>query len=110
MGIVVVALVAIGFFVILNLITASIGWLVAIVIWGIAGAIATSIMGTRTTLLGNILLGMIGGFVGSVTLNLLNIPLGEIRLIGNILVGVVGSVITIAVWRLVNGRRSQTTV
>ncbi len=91
-------------FVAINVIQWTWGILVAVIIWAITGALASRIMGgDGTGILGNVLLGVIGGAVGSIVLGLLNLrgAIGDIWLVGPILVGIVGAVIVIAIARAV---------
>ena len=65
-------------------------WIVKVALWALAGFAASKIMkGRPDGLLSNILLGLVGGVVGSLLLSLLG--LGSINGIGNILVSVVGA-------------------
>ena len=72
--------------------------LASIVIGAISGWIAGFIMNSKGTLLRNIILGILGGFVGSYLFGLLNIKvnvsLGPIGL-GTIIVSVVGACLVI---------------
>ena len=66
------------------------GWIVKIALWALAGFLASKIMkGKPDGLLMNILLGLVGGAVGSFLFNL--IGLDSFNGIGNILVSVVGA-------------------
>jgi Transglycosylase associated protein. len=65
-------------------------WIVKIALWALAGFAASRIMhGKPDSLLSNVLLGMVGGVVGSLLFGL--IGLGSINGIGNILISVVGA-------------------
>lgn len=100
MGIIGILLLIALIFVAINVVQWTAGILVAVIIWAITGALASRVMGgDGTGLLGNILLGVIGGAVGSLVLNLLRLPIGDIWLIGPILVGIVGAIIVIAIAR-----------
>ncbi len=105
MGIIGILLLIALIFVAINVIQWTAGILIAVIIWAITGALASRIMGSDGSgLLGNILLGVIGGAVGSIILNLLNLPIGDIWLIGPVLVGIVGAVIVIAIARALGYR------
>ena len=73
------------------------GILISIIIGGISGWLAGQLMHSSFSLLGNILLGIVGGVVGSILLGL--IGLHGSGIIGNIIVGVVGACALIAVGR-----------
>lgn len=70
------------------------GWIVKIVLWGIAGYLGSRFMkGKPDSLLSNIILGFVGGLVGSLLFSL--IGLGAKSFIGDILVSVVGACLVI---------------
>lgn len=79
--------------------------LLAIIIGGVAGWLASSLMGSSNGVLLNIVLGIAGGVVGSWLLGLLNIFPRE-NLIGVLLTSLVGAVAIIAVSRLFAGNDS----
>lgn len=82
-----------------------IGWLI---IGAIAGGIAHSIMKSRGSLIGDIILGLIGAVVGGFVIGLFGVgkPDGGLTLvIVNLIVAVIGAVILIAIGRLISGRR-----
>ena len=65
-------------------------WIIKIALWALAGFLASKIMkGRPDGLLSNILLGLVGGAVGSFLFSL--IGLDSINGIGNIIVSVVGA-------------------
>ena len=55
-------------------------------------------MGSRFSVLGNVIIGVVGGFVGSTVLRLVGIY--SYGMIGNIIVAVIGACICIAVMRM----------
>lgn len=71
--------------------------LIAVIIGGVSGWLAGQLMHSSFSLLGNILLGVVGGVVGSLLLGL--IGLHGSGLIGSIIVSVVGACVLIAVGR-----------
>lgn len=90
-------LAVVAVFVIGNILTWGIGIILAIIAWMLAGMFAGRILRGRgygpTT---DILLGLIGGFVGSFVLRLIGINwVDDIWLIGNILVGIFGAVVLV---------------
>jgi uncharacterized membrane protein YeaQ/YmgE (transglycosylase-associated protein family) len=102
MGIIGVLLLIALVFVAINVVQWTAGILIAVVVWAITGALASRVMGgDGSGLLGNILLGVIGGAVGSIVLSLLNLrdTIGDIWIVGPILVGIVGAIIVIAIAR-----------
>ena len=65
-------------------------WIIKIALWALAGFLASKIMkGRPDGLVSNILLGLVGGAVGSFLFSL--IGLDSINGIGNIIVSVVGA-------------------
>ena len=66
------------------------GWIIKIALWALAGFLASKLMkGRPDGLLSNILLGLVGGVVGSFLFSL--VGLDSINGIGNIIVSVVGA-------------------
>ncbi len=78
---------------------ASIGWIAAIIIGGLAGWIASGLMKTDTGLFLNIVLGIIGAAIASFLFGILGISFGG--WIGYLIAGVVGASILIGVIRAV---------
>jgi len=70
-------------------------WIVKIALWALAGYLASKIMkdGNPQGWLGNIILGLIGGVVGSLLFSL--IGLGSKGIVGDILVSAVGACLVI---------------
>ena len=75
------------------------GFIVSIIVGGIAGWLAGKIMNTRFSLIGNIAVGVIGGFVGNLVLGLIGIT-GSGTL-GSIIVSVIGACIFISIVRAI---------
>ncbi|MBR6452377.1 MAG: GlsB/YeaQ/YmgE family stress response membrane protein [Lachnospiraceae bacterium] len=76
--------------------------IVAIVVGGIAGWIASLIMKKSNGLFMNILLGCVGSIVGSFLLNLIPIPTPGIPdIVRTIGVAVIGSIIILAIFNLI---------
>ncbi|MCM5554328.1 GlsB/YeaQ/YmgE family stress response membrane protein [Pleomorphomonas sp. NRK KF1] len=78
---------------------ASIGWIAAIIIGGLAGWIASGLMKTDTGLFLNIVLGIIGAAIASFLFGILGISFGG--WIGYLIAGVLGASILIGVIRAV---------
>ena len=84
---------------------AGLGWVLAIIIGGVAGWIAEMIMKTDNGLLMNIVMGIVGAIVGNFLLLLIfSATMGGI--IGQLIVAVIGACLLIWIWRLISGRRS----
>jgi uncharacterized membrane protein YeaQ/YmgE (transglycosylase-associated protein family) len=83
----------------------GVGWVLAIIIGGVAGWIAEQIMKTEHGLLTNIILGIVGAVVGNFLLMLIfGATMGGI--IGQLIVAVIGAVLLIWIWQLIRGRRT----
>ena len=72
---------------------ASIGWIAAIIIGGLAGWIASGLMKTNTGLFLNIVLGIIGAVIASFLFGILGVSFGG--WIGYLVAGVIGACILI---------------
>jgi uncharacterized membrane protein YeaQ/YmgE (transglycosylase-associated protein family) len=74
--------------------------LIPVLVWMLAGMFAGRIMrGRGYGPLGDLLLGLVGGIVGSLALGVLGIQLGGI--VGSLVVGTLGAVIVVYLVRLV---------
>ncbi len=80
------------------------GWILAIVIGGLAGWIASIIMKTNAEqgLLIDIVVGIVGGLIGSFLADL--IGLGDGGLLWQLILSVIGAVILLAIVKAVRGR------
>ena len=78
-----------------------------LLIGGEAGWIAEKLTGASHGLLTNIVIGILGAFVGGWIANALGLKLGEVFdgwFWGNVLVSAVGAVLLISVYRMIRGR------
>ena len=83
----------------------GVGWILAIIIGGLAGWIAENLMPAQMGLVLNIVLGLVGAVVGTFILTLIfGATAGG--LLGQLIVAVVGACLLIAIGRAVMGRRS----
>lgn len=106
-AIIALVLIVLGIFLLINIVGFGVNLVIAILTWFIAGAIASRLVGgDGQGFLTNTLVGAVGGIIGGLVLNLLNIPLGDVWLVGNILVGIVGAVILIFIVRAVSGNKA----
>ena len=78
---------------------AQIGWIAAIIIGGLAGWIASSIMKTGTGIFMNIVLGIIGAAVASFIFSFIGVGFGG--WLGYLVAGVLGACILIALVRAI---------
>lgn len=78
---------------------ASIGWIAAVIIGGLAGWIASGLMKTDTGVFLNIVLGIIGAAIASFLFGIMGISFGG--WIGYLIAGVLGACILIGLVRAV---------
>jgi len=76
---------------------ATVGWIAAIIIGGVAGWLAEQFMRSNTGVLMNIILGIIGAIVANAILSVFGVTLGG--WIGYLVAGFIGACILIAVGR-----------
>jgi uncharacterized membrane protein YeaQ/YmgE (transglycosylase-associated protein family) len=82
------------------------GFLVTLLVWGIIGWLAGSLVkGSGYGTFENILLGLGGGIVGGILFRLVGLSTPD-NIIGTLLVGVVGAVVLIYGARMISGRRA----
>ena len=85
---------------------AGVGWIMTIILGGLAGWIAEKVTKSEMGLIGNIILGIIGAVVLNFILSRLNMaPAGGGGLIMQLIIAIVGACILIFGWRLIRGRR-----
>lgn len=87
----------------------GVGVIGTIFIGALAGWIAEKLTGSDMGLIKNILVGIIGSFIGAFIANALGVRLDEIFqgwFWGNLLVSVFGAVVLLVVWRMIRGRRA----
>ncbi|WP_028035690.1 GlsB/YeaQ/YmgE family stress response membrane protein [Chelativorans sp. J32] len=81
----------------------GLGWILTIIVGGLAGWIAEKIMKTDTGLLANIIIGILGAVVlNAILVAILGYTFGGI--IGQLIVGILGACILIWLYRLIRGR------
>ena len=73
-------------------------WIVKIALWALAGLAASRLMKSEGSLLWNIVLGLVGGAVGSLAADWIGIK--ATNTLGNLLVSVGGACLVIALARL----------
>ena len=85
----------------------GVGWIGTLFIGALAGWIAEKVMKENHGLIKNIIIGVIGSFVGAFIANLLGIRLGEIFqgwFWGNLIVAAAGAIVLLYVLRMLRGR------
>ena len=87
----------------------GVGVIGTIFIGALAGWIAEKLTGSDMGLIKNIIVGIVGSFIGAFIANALGVRLDEIFqgwFWGNLLVSVFGAVILLVLWRLIRHRRA----
>jgi len=87
----------------------GVGFFGTLLIGGLAGWIAEKLTKSDQGLLTNIIVGILGSYIGGWLANAIGLRLGEIFqgwFWGNLLVSVVGAVILITAYRMIKGRRA----
>ena len=82
---------------------ASVGWIAAIIIGGIAGWLAEQFMKSDMGMLMNIVLGIVGAAIASVILSVVGIDLGG--WVGYLIAGFIGACLLIWIVRALQGSR-----
>lgn len=85
----------------------GVGWIGTLIIGGLAGWIAEKVMKTDQGLIMNIIVGIIGSYIGAFLANLLGIRLSELFqgwFVGNLIVSAVGAIVLLFVVKAVRGR------
>ena len=85
----------------------GVGWLGTLLIGAVAGWIAEKLTRSDMGLIMNVIVGVIGAYIGAFLANLAGLQLGEIVsgwFWGNLLVSVVGAVVLILAVRMLKGR------
>ena len=85
---------------------AGMGWILSIILGGIAGWIAEKIMKTDHGLLTNIILGILGAVLGNAILRMI-MGTTTYSLLGQLVVAVVGACILIFLYRAITGNRRR---
>ncbi len=87
----------------------GVGWIGTLLIGGLAGWIAEKITKSDMGLVKNIIVGIIGSYIGAFVANALGLRLGEIFqgwFLGNLIVAAIGAVLLIYVLRMLSGRKA----
>ena len=85
----------------------GVGWIGTLLIGGIAGWIAEKVMKSDMGLIMNIVVGIIGSYIGAFIANALNLRMGEMFsgwFLGNLIVATAGAIILLFVVKMVRSR------
>jgi uncharacterized membrane protein YeaQ/YmgE (transglycosylase-associated protein family) len=87
----------------------GVGWIGTLLIGALAGWIAEKVTGSSMGLIFNIIVGIIGAYIGAFLANAAGLQLGEIFqgwFWGNLLVSAVGATLLLTVLKVLRGRRA----
>ena len=82
----------------------AMGWLAWIIVGGIAGWLASTVMHSRQGLVMDVVVGIIGAFIGGFLLSALGTPGVTGFNVWSVLVAFIGAVVLLGVLRLFSGR------
>jgi uncharacterized membrane protein YeaQ/YmgE (transglycosylase-associated protein family) len=85
----------------------GVGWIGTLLIGGLAGWIAEKVMNTNHGIVMNVIVGVIGSYIGAFLANALGIRIGEIVtgwFWGNLLVAAAGAIVLLFVVKAVRNR------
>lgn len=93
--VVIAALVLLG--PVLHLTAGLVGLIIPVLLWMVAGMLAGRLLrGRGYGPVGDVLLGLAGGIIGSIVLGVLGLGgIGNVWLVGNVIVGVIGAVLLV---------------
>jgi uncharacterized membrane protein YeaQ/YmgE (transglycosylase-associated protein family) len=87
----------------------GVGWLGTLLIGAIAGWIAEKVTGSNMGLIFNIIVGIIGAYIGAFLANAAGLQLGEVFqgwFWGNLIVAAIGATLLLLVFKVLRGRRA----
>jgi uncharacterized membrane protein YeaQ/YmgE (transglycosylase-associated protein family) len=83
--------------------TPHVGFISLVIIGGLAGWIAGMITGNRHGLFTNILIGIVGSWIGSKVAELANVAVNGS--IAHFVAALAGSIVVIVIWQMIQGQR-----
>jgi len=83
----------------------AMGWLAWLIVGGIAGALASAVMHSRLGIIADIIVGIVGAFIGGFLFSLIGASGATGFNLWSILVAFVGAVVLLGIVRMVNGNR-----
>lgn len=87
----------------------GVGWIGTLIIGGLAGWIAEKVMRTDQGIIMNIIVGIIGSYIGAFLANALELDIGQIVpgwFFSNLIVSVLGAVALLFVFKLLRNRNA----
>ncbi len=85
----------------------GVGWIGTLLIGGLAGWIAEKVMRSDMGLIMNIIIGVVGSYIGAFLANAMGLRLGEIFqgwFLGNLIVAAIGAILLLLVFKAFKGR------
>ncbi len=86
----------------------AMGWLAWLIVGAVAGWLASMAMHSRLGLLGDIIVGIIGAFIGGFLFNLIGAPGATGFNLWSVLVAFIGAVVLLGIIRLFTGTPTTT--
>ena len=80
----------------------AMGWLAWLIVGGVAGALASAVVHSRLGIIGDIIVGIIGAFIGGFLFNLIGAPGATGFNIWSVFVAFIGAVVLLAIVRAVD--------
>ena len=84
----------------------AMGWLAWIIVGGIAGALASAVMHSRLGIIGDIVVGIVGAFIGGFLFSLVGAAGATGFNIWSVVVAFVGAVVLLGLLRMLSGNRA----
>lgn len=103
--VILLVLVVLGAIALFGFVGNILGLIVTLATWALIGWAASQIMNNESSIIDNILIGLLGGVVGSVLFGLLRI--GGDGFLMSLISGTVGAVIVLALWRSYNKNQKK---
>ena len=84
----------------------AMGWLAWIIVGGVAGALASAVMHSRLGIIGDIVVGIIGAFIGGFLFSLVGAAGTTGFNIWSVVVAFVGAIVLLGILRMFGGNRA----
>ncbi len=81
------------------------GWLAWLIVGGVAGALASAVMHSRLGIVADIIVGIVGAFIGGFLFSLIGAPGATGFNIWSVVVAFIGAVVLLALLRAFSGNR-----
>ncbi len=81
------------------------GWVARLIVGGVAGALASAVMHSRLGIVADIIVGIVGAFIGGFLFSLIGAPGATGFNIWSVVVAFIGAVVLLALLRAFSGNR-----